>query len=91
MKVYVVTEGEYSDYSIVKVFLDKEKAEKFAYWWSNIAIAEVKNSRVVVPCQSVFANWYSGGSHALAKLSMPDGEGFDASYPEKFDYVKDHF
>jgi tetratricopeptide (TPR) repeat protein len=61
------------------------------YWWSNIAIAEVKNSRVVVPCQSVFANWYSGGSHALAKLSMPDGEGFDASYPEKFEYVKDHF
>lgn len=30
MKVYVVTEGEYSDYGIVKVFLDKEKAEKYA-------------------------------------------------------------
>ena len=30
MKVYVVTEGEYSDYSIVKVFLNKEKAEKYA-------------------------------------------------------------
>lgn len=34
MKVYVVTEGEYSDYSIVKVFLDKEKAEKFAELYS---------------------------------------------------------
>ena len=61
------------------------------YWWSNIAVEEIKGSRVVVPAQSVFANWYSGGSHALAKLTMPDGEGFDASYPEKFDYVKDHF
>ena len=30
MKVYVVTRGEYSDYSIEKVFLDKEKAEKYA-------------------------------------------------------------
>ena len=61
------------------------------YWWSNIAVEEIKGSRVVVPAQTVFANWYSGGSHALAKLSMPDGEGFDASYPEKFQYVKDHF
>ena len=61
------------------------------YWWSNIAVPEVKGSRVVVPADTVFANWYSGGSHALAKLTMPDGEGFDASYPEKFEYVKDHF
>ena len=61
------------------------------YWWSNIAVPEVKGSRVVVPAETVFANWYSGGSHALAKLTMPDGEGFDASYPENFDYVKDHF
>jgi hypothetical protein len=29
-KVYVVTSGEYSDYHIVKVFLDKAKAEKYA-------------------------------------------------------------
>ena len=61
------------------------------YWWSNIALPEVKGSRIVVPAGTVFANWYSGGSHALAKLTMPDGEGFDASYPEKFEYVKDHF
>lgn len=29
-EVYIVTEGEYSDYHIVDVFLDKEKAEFFA-------------------------------------------------------------
>lgn len=29
MKVYIVTAGEYSDYHICKVFLDKEKAEKY--------------------------------------------------------------
>jgi hypothetical protein len=34
MKVYVVTRGEYSDYSIDKVFLDKEKAEKYAELYS---------------------------------------------------------
>lgn len=61
------------------------------YWWSNIAAPEVPGSRVVVPAKDTFANWYSGGSHALAKLKMPDGEGFDGSYPVNFQYVKDHF
>ena len=61
------------------------------YWWSNIAAPEVKGSRVVVPAMDTFANWYSNGSHALAKLTLPDGEGFDGTYPTNFRYVKDHF
>ena len=32
MKVYVVTTGEYSDYEIAKIFLDRDKAEEFANW-----------------------------------------------------------
>lgn len=32
MKVYLVTSGEYSDYGIEKIFLDKKKAEEFAKW-----------------------------------------------------------
>ncbi len=61
------------------------------YWWSNIAMPEVNGSRIVVPAFDAFANWYSNGSHALAKLTLPDGEGFDATYPANFEYVKDHF
>ena len=61
------------------------------YWWSNIATAEVKGSRIVVPAKDTFANWYTNGNHALAKLSLPDGEGFDGTYPTNFQYVKDHF
>lgn len=29
MKIYIVTAGEYSDYHIVNIFTDKEKAEKY--------------------------------------------------------------
>ena len=61
------------------------------YWWSNIAAAEVEGSRVVVPAKDTFANWYANGAHALAKLSLPDGEGFDGTYPTNFMYVRDHF
>ena len=61
------------------------------YWWSNIAAPEVPGSRIVVPAKDTFSNWYTGGSHALAKLTLPDGEGFDGTYPTNFQYVKDHF
>ena len=61
------------------------------YWWSNIALPEVKGSRVVVPATTTFANWYQGGNHMLAKLPLPDGEGFDGTYPENFPIVRDHF
>lgn len=61
------------------------------YWWSNIALPEVPGSRVVVPAETTFANWYHSGNHMLAKLTLPDGEGFDGTYPVNFEYVKDHF
>lgn len=35
MKVYIVTSGTYSDYGIERVFLDKEKAEKYAEMMSS--------------------------------------------------------
>lgn len=34
MKVYIVTKGIYSDYRIVSVWTDKEKAEKMAKYYS---------------------------------------------------------
>ena len=46
MKVYVVTAGEYSDYHIEKVFLDKKKAESYAlinsgpFSWQDCEIEE---------------------------------------------------
>ncbi|MBQ6470440.1 MAG: DUF5107 domain-containing protein, partial [Victivallales bacterium] len=61
------------------------------YWWSNTALPEIKGSRIVTPAWSAFANWYSNGSHALAKITLPEGEGFDGTYPTNFQYVKDHF
>lgn len=61
------------------------------YWWSNIAMPEVRGSRVVVPADSVFTNRKRNGVPVLSKTAMPDGEGFDASYPCNFPFAKDHF
>ena len=44
MKVYVVTEGRYSDYGIVQVFLNKEKAENYVKYnrgdWNDMQVEE---------------------------------------------------
>ena len=61
------------------------------YWWSNIAVADVKGSRVVVPADEAFANVYQGGKLVAGKVKLPDGEGFDATYPENFPVARDHF
>ena len=61
------------------------------YWWSNIAMPELRGSRVVVPAETTFVNQYDSGRHSLAKIPMPDGEGFDGTYPVNFPLPRDHF
>ena len=61
------------------------------YWWSNIAVAEEPGSRIVVPTDNAFSNFYVEGNHCLSKVTLPDGEGFDATNPKNFPAVKDHF
>lgn len=62
------------------------------YWWSNLAVAMVPGQRVVAPCAEAYANMYQvGGGYVLSKIPLPDGEGFDATYPENFPCAKDHF
>jgi len=61
------------------------------YWWSNIAVPERPGCRLIVPAMESYANAYLHGAHSLAKIPMPDGEGFDASYPCNFRNAKDHF
>ena len=61
------------------------------YWWSNIALPMTPGCRVVVPAMETYVNKYDAGSHFITKIPMPDGEGFDQTYPENFRFVRDHF
>lgn len=61
------------------------------YWWSNIAADMTPGCRVVVPARETYLNKYDAGSHFISRIPMPDGEGFDQTYPETFKIVRDHF
>lgn len=51
------------------------------YWWSNIAVPEDKNSRVVVPASEAYTSELIDGDRYVFKLDIPYCDGFDATYP----------
>ena len=61
------------------------------YFWTNMALPMTSGCRVVVPADTTYVNKYDGGSHFITKIAMPDGEGFDQTYPGNFPMVRDHF
>ena len=62
------------------------------YHFSNTAVTECADMRIVTPAYTTFANAYVNDSeHALTKLPLPFSEGFDATRPTNFWSCKDHF
>ncbi len=62
------------------------------YWWSNIAVPEDKNSRVIVPADCAYTSEIIGGKRVVMKLPIPYCEGFDATYPTNTaDESRDYF
>ena len=61
------------------------------YWWSNIAVAQIPGERIVVPASDTYLNLYDNGSHFIVKAPLPDGEGFDGTYPDRHPCAKDYF
>lgn len=61
MKVYIVTQGCYSDYHIEKVFLDRQKAEEYVKYYTasaydDLQIEEYENSNEMVITPMYYAN-----------------------------------
>ncbi len=61
------------------------------YWWSNIAVAQIPGERIIVPARDTYLNLYDRGSHFITKADLPDGEGFDGTYPDRHPAAKDYF
>ena len=62
------------------------------YWWSNIAVDEGDDLRVVTPATHSFANTYiSNFEHILRRVELPAPDGYDCTYPKNYPVSKDHF
>jgi len=59
------------------------------YWWSNIAVPETARTRVLVPASEAYSFGYGG--RGLARVSIPDVDGVDISYPTNIRRAADFF
>ena len=66
--------------------------EKYMYWWSNIAVPETEETRVIVPAEKTLVSLYSEGAYMLDIEDLPVGnQGQDITYPKNAERSKDFF
>ena len=62
------------------------------YWWSNIAVVEDKDCRVITSADCAYTSEIIDGDRVVMKLPIPHCDGFDASYPTNTaDRSRDYF
>ena len=57
-----------------------ENKQKHMYWWSNIAVDETPDTRVIVPTDETFLCFYKEDHYELDKTSLPNALDTDVSY-----------
>ncbi|WP_277744633.1 DUF5107 domain-containing protein [Streptomyces sp. LX-29] len=58
------------------------------YWWSNIAVPEGPDTRVLAPADDA---WHFGYDRALRRVPVPEWDGVDRSYPLRGEHAADYF
>lgn len=63
----------------------------YMYWWSNIAVDETPNTRVISPCSKSFWCAYEEGAYFLGNAEIPINNGIDVTYTTNLDRARDFF
>ncbi|MFG3281954.1 DUF5107 domain-containing protein [Streptomyces sp. NPDC048111] len=58
------------------------------YWWSNIAVEEDADTRVLAPADEA---WHFGYERTLRRVPVPVWDGVDRTYPQRSTYPADYF
>lgn len=65
--------------------------EVYMYWWSNIAVDETPDTRVISPCSKSFWCAYEEGAYYLGNAEIPVNEGVDVTYTMNLERSRDFF
>lgn len=65
--------------------------EIWMYWWSNIAVPAYRKTRVVVPTETTFVNYFGNDHYVLDYADFPNTLGTDVSYPDNIGRSLDFF
>ena len=86
-------EATLKDDALVMNMTVENTAEKpvYMYWWSNIAVPETPDTRVITPAKEAFYCGYTDGAYLLDKASVPFIEGRDITYSANSYRSRDFF
>ncbi len=68
--------------------VNPHRQETPMYWWSNTAVPESPDVRVVCPADSAY---HVGDDRRLRTVPVPDYNGLDVSYPARAQHAADYF
>ncbi len=78
-----------SEFLFVRIrLINPHDNEMPTYWWSNIAVPELPEGRVIVPAEQAYKYGYQG---VMDLVPVPFYEGIDQSYPCNFNRSADCF
>jgi hypothetical protein len=78
-----------SQFLFVRVRLSNSHSQTIPmYWWSNIAVPESPDIRVVVPAETAYTYEYWSQVHAV---SVPEYQDLDITYSTNISYASDYF
>lgn len=93
--VYRICATLHNDALLLKMTIENtEDRDKWTYWWSNTAVPENPNTRVIVPASETFYCGYREGVHVLDSGPYPRTDQLkinDLSYPARYDQTWDMF
>ena len=90
--VYVIEATLRGGDLMVKVTIENTaNTDTHMYWWSNIAVPETPETRVIVPAPATFFCAYEDGGYFLDKTAMPFVEGRDITYAQSSSRSRDFF
>lgn len=78
-----------SEFLMVRVrLINPHDHEILMYWWSNMAVPEASDVRVISPAEQAYKYGYRG---KMTLVSIPISDGVDLSYPTNFNRSGDCF
>ncbi len=76
---------------IKNVIENTSDTDCYMYWWTNMAVPETGDTRVIVPAEKSFVNRYKDGMTIIDRVDVPYETEIDSSYPVNFNHALDYF
>ncbi len=89
---YSITAKLEKDVLLVRPMIENTSDEPaYMYWWSNIAVDETPDTRVISPCSMSFWCAYEEGAYYLGNAEIPINDGVDVTYTTNLERARDFF